>query len=182
MKKKETRYMSSMGLAFAEQREMRKLSRLAAQGWLLESFAFAGYALRRGQPQNLIYSLDMQAVGKEELEEYRETFRAGGWRPVCSAGEMHIFAAAPGTRPIHSDPGTHLEKYRRMSRITLLLTLVFLAITFAGIAVLATGLSEEVRILTQAVWLLLSLSAAVGIPSLMMHIAYRIRSRSLRIR
>ena len=173
MTKKNTRYITSNGLAFSEEKEMRKLARLAAEGWLLESFAFLGYRLRRGEPQELVYSLDMQRVDPGDWQEYREVFEAGGWRHVCSAGEeMHVFAAPPGTPPIFSDRSTRREKYERMSRITGWSAMISLPVLLAGLAVGWAGESS----LSSAVGLvIIGLGAIVGVPNLMMFVAYRSR-------
>ncbi|GLY09155.1 DUF2812 domain-containing protein [Pseudobacillus badius] len=112
-KQKNRRYMSSGGLAFSEEKDMKKLSKMAEKGWILHSFAPMGYTLHKSNPRHLIYSLDYQYVPKEELEDYYDVFRAGGWQPVCSEGNMHIFSAAPGTRPIYTDRSTVVEKYKQ---------------------------------------------------------------------
>ena len=52
------KYMSSWGLAFAEEQEMKKLDRMAARGWHLEKFAPLGYTLVEGEPMDVRYSLD----------------------------------------------------------------------------------------------------------------------------
>ncbi|MEK4027860.1 DUF2812 domain-containing protein [Pseudobacillus sp. FSL P4-0506] len=105
-KQKDKRYISSGGLAFSEGKDMKKLSKLAKKGWILQSFAPLGYTLRKSNPRHLIYSLDYQDVPKAEMEGYYAIFRAGGWKPVCSAGGMHIFSAVPGMRPIYTGRST----------------------------------------------------------------------------
>jgi hypothetical protein len=108
---KSKRYTISGGLAFTEQGDMDKLSRLAAKGWLLESFAFLGYTLRKGEPRQLTYCVDYNNVSPGELGNYIELFEASGWTRICSSGHFHIFSAAPGTKPIYTDNETRLEKY-----------------------------------------------------------------------
>ena len=180
-KNKQTRYMGSAGLAFAEEREMKKLSKMAAKGWLLESFAFAGFTLRRGEPQELIYCLDVQTLSADEKEEYDETFRAGGWQPVCSVENMHIFSAAPGTKPIYSDQNSLQEKYiranvmfRRGSTIFGLLALLGIIVSFL------IGKSENTAVPYNIAWVLTSFFLALAVPCIMVYVAYQVRLRRLK--
>lgn len=50
---KNTKYVTSGGLAFTEKGDMQKLSKYAKRGWLLESFAPLGYKLRKEIPRIL---------------------------------------------------------------------------------------------------------------------------------
>ncbi|MDP4524449.1 DUF2812 domain-containing protein [Bacillus halotolerans] len=59
---KQKKYMMSEGLAFSEEKDMKKLSDMASKGWLLDSFAVMGYNLRKAEPRNVTYSLDYRAV------------------------------------------------------------------------------------------------------------------------
>lgn len=124
------KYMSSWGLAFAEEREMRKLEKMAKQGWHLEKFAPLGYSLVEGEPADVQYSLDYRT---RPDEEYFEMFASSGWEHVTSAGdEIHIFKGRPGARPIYSDRETMVTKYateeRTMGRAALTLLIVWLGL------------------------------------------------------
>lgn len=108
---KKTKYVPSGGLAFFEEKDMKKLSNYAKEGWILEDFALLGYKLRKGKPMNIEYSLDYQ---KQADEEYFLIFKEAGWSHVCSVGdEIHLFSAPTGTKPIYSDKPTTIEKYER---------------------------------------------------------------------
>ncbi|AKL86922.1 hypothetical protein D068_cds41460 [Bacillus atrophaeus UCMB-5137] len=113
---KQKKYMMSEGLAFSEEKDMKKLSDMASKGWVLDSFAFMGYKLKKAAPRNLIYSIDYHDVGEESLADYTEMFEAAGWERVCSSQGMHIFSAEPGTSPIYSDQSTMREKYKRSEK------------------------------------------------------------------
>lgn len=103
------KYMMSWGLAFAEEKEMRKLERMAASGWHLETFAPFGFTLVEGEPMDVQYNLDYR---KDADDDYFELFRASGWEHVTTAGdEIHIFKGAREARPIYSDAETTREKY-----------------------------------------------------------------------
>lgn len=106
------KYMASWGLAFAEEREMEKLGRMAAKGWHLEKFAPLGYTLVEGEPADVRYSLDYRT---RPDEDYFELFRSSGWEHVTSTGdEIHVFKGSPDARPIYSDRETTDEKYAQV--------------------------------------------------------------------
>jgi len=109
---KDTKLVACGGLAFSEEKDFKKLSRLAKEGWILEGFSsFLFYRLRKGAPQDIQYSLDYQAKADEE---YFSFFESAGWSHVCSAGnEMHIFSAPSGTKPIYTDEVSLIDKYAR---------------------------------------------------------------------
>jgi hypothetical protein len=106
---KTTKYISSGGLAFSEEKDMNKLEEYAKKGWILENFAFLGYRLRKSDCQDITYSLDYQ---DDIDDDYFAYFEEAGWTHSCSAGNsMHIFHAPIGTKPIYSDNTTIVEKY-----------------------------------------------------------------------
>ncbi|MEK5364102.1 DUF2812 domain-containing protein [Peribacillus sp. FSL K6-5616] len=108
---KKVKYIPSGGLAFFEEKEMKKLAEYAKEGWVLEKFAGIGYKLRKGKRKNIEYSLDYQ---KEVDDEYLAFFEVAGWSHVCSvSNEIHIFSAPTGTKPIYTDRPTIVEKYER---------------------------------------------------------------------
>lgn len=112
---KDKRFIIGRGLAFSETKEMQHLSKLAEEGWFLESPAFCGfgYKLCRGEKQELQYCIDYQKLTKEESIDYFDMFAAAGWNHVMTVGNViHYFTAAPGTKPIYSDQTTLLEKYK----------------------------------------------------------------------
>ncbi|MEH6888609.1 DUF2812 domain-containing protein [Bacillus sp. JJ864] len=112
---KKTKYISSGGVAFGEEKEMKKLGEYAKKGWILEGFAPLGYKLRKDEPKNIQYSLDYQNGADEEYFMY---FEEAGWSHVCSsANAIHIFCAPVGTKPIYSDKTTIIEKYEREKKL-----------------------------------------------------------------
>ncbi|WP_214708356.1 MULTISPECIES: DUF2812 domain-containing protein [unclassified Exiguobacterium] len=108
------KYMSSWGLAFAEEREMKKLGEMAARGWHLEKFAPLGYTLVEGEPMDVRYSLDYR---QRPDEDYFELFAASGWEHVTSSGdEIHVFKGSPDATPLYTDRQTTQEKYGQIER------------------------------------------------------------------
>ncbi|MCY7961628.1 DUF2812 domain-containing protein [Bacillus inaquosorum] len=140
---KQNKYMMSEGLAFSEEKDMKRLSDMASKGWLLDSFAFMGYKLKKAEPRKLIYSIDYHDV--ESLEEYTEMFEAAGWEHVCSSHGMHIFSAEPGTSPIYSDQSTMREKYKRSEKAVRNVACTLSFLTLLSITLhYVTGLSNWV--------------------------------------
>ncbi|MEI5906657.1 DUF2812 domain-containing protein [Bacillus spongiae] len=118
-----TKYVLNGGLAFSEEKDMKKLSKYAKDGWVLEGFSLLGlgYKLKKGASQELDYSLDYQL---EADEEYFSYFKAAGWSHVCSADSAHVFGAPAGTTPIYLDRVSTIEKYtvekQQMGKVTLI--------------------------------------------------------------
>lgn len=111
------KYVAIGGFAFTEESDMKKLSNYARKGWILDSIVGGFfYKLRKGTPQNIIYTLDYQ---DNVDEEYFSIFKEAGWDLVVSIGnKMNIFSAPVGTKPIYSDMDTEMEKYKIMKEQT----------------------------------------------------------------
>ncbi|SDX41142.1 DUF2812 domain-containing protein [Salimicrobium album] len=113
---KNIKYVSSGGLAFEEEKDMRKLERYAAEGWEVDGFSLLGYKLKKNDPAERIYAIDY--CNKPD-EEYFTYFREGGWKHVASQSNyIHLFTAAPGTTPLYTDKTTEIDKYEVQQRIT----------------------------------------------------------------
>lgn len=131
---KQTKYVSSGGTAFSENKDMRKLSNYAKKGWILESFAPFGYKLRKGECKNIAYSLDYR---KQADDDYFAYFEATGWSHVCSLGnQVHVFSAPAGTDPIYSDKLTTIEKYetekKKVGKVALPTMIITILLFFLG--------------------------------------------------
>ena len=111
------KYVAIGGFAFTEESDMKKLSNYARKGWILDSIVGGFfYKLRKGTPQNIIYTLDYQ---DNVDEEYFSIFKEAGWDLAVSiGGKINIFSAPVGTKPIYSDMDTEMEKYKIMKEQT----------------------------------------------------------------
>ncbi|GGH36671.1 DUF2812 domain-containing protein [Paenibacillus segetis] len=179
-KNKTHRYIISWGTAFAEQKEMQKLGRLAQQGWQLESFSFLGYRLRKAEPQDLIYEIDYHTIQPSDMDDYVETFVAAGWNHVCSAGaRIHVFSAPTGTAPIYSDRNTSYEKYSRTAKSVGIIALIFAIIALIGFGLTAYAGNKDSY--AQSVYFLLGVvGSAIALPALMTYTAFMIRRRAMK--
>ena len=110
MKHNREKFKFSMGLGFAEERDMKMLSSMAAKGWIFYKYQGLGYKFKKGEPQDLIYNFDSVRITKKDKSEYQECFEAAGWNYECSFAEsFHFFSAKTGTVPIYSDKHTKQE-------------------------------------------------------------------------
>jgi hypothetical protein len=131
------KYVPCRGLAFFEEKEMKKLSEYAKKGWILESFTTLGYKLRKGEPRDIVYSLDYQ---KGLNQEHIAFFEGSGWSHVCSVGnEIHFFSAPAGTKPIYTDISTTIDKYEREKKQMGKMALPFLISTVLFIVLSVLG-------------------------------------------
>lgn len=133
---KETKFITSDGLAFFEAKDMKKLHKYSLKGWHVKAFNFMGYTLEKGEKVNYTYSIDYQTLKKEEKEDYLSFFLDANWTHVTSAGNIHLFRAESGTTPIYTDKETTINKYqnltsslRKFSVPLLLLTIVAWSLT-----------------------------------------------------
>jgi len=112
---KNVKYIPNSGYAFNAEDDMKKLSELADEGWVLTGFKrkYYYYKLERGHPEAVIYNIDMYKGDKADLEDYFETFRLAGWEVVeaCKIEKekkqgdcrIYVFKAPIGTVPIYTD-------------------------------------------------------------------------------
>lgn len=111
---KDTKYVICGGLAFTEDKDMKKLRDLAKEGWILENFKYLSYKLKKSQPEDVVYCVDYND-DKNDLDSYFEIFSDSDWKHVCSYDGFHFFKARTGTAPIYTDADTQTLKYQRMN-------------------------------------------------------------------
>ena len=112
---RQTKYITSGGLAFSEDKDMEKLRRFSLKGWHVSGFKFMGYTLEKGESSDYIYSVDYRSLKEDEEEEYFDFFSSSGWSHIASEADIHLFRAHPGTKPIYTDRDTTVEKYKNSS-------------------------------------------------------------------
>ena len=113
---KNIKYVPSGGLVLSEEKDMKKLSKLAKEGWILESFEKLSYKLRKGKPEDVIYCVDYNE-DKDDLEEYLSLFENSEWKYVCSSDGYYFFKAPKGTKPIYTDKETLNLKYEKQYKL-----------------------------------------------------------------
>ena len=113
---KNIKYVPSGGLLLSEEKDMKRLSKLAKEGWILESFEKLSYKLRKGEPEDAIYCVDYNE-DKDDLEEYLSLFENSEWKYVCSFDGYYFFKAPKGTKPIYTDKETLSLKYEKQYKL-----------------------------------------------------------------
>lgn len=135
---KNIKYVPSGGLVLSEEKDMKKLGKLAKEGWILESFEKLSYKLRKGEPEDVIYCVDYNE-DKADIDSYLELFENSEWKYVCSFEAYHFFKAKTGTQPIYTDRNSLSLKYENLynlikKSIIYILVLVVLSIVGAHFA------------------------------------------------
>lgn len=138
---RQTKYITSGGLGFSEDKDMEKLRRFSLKGWHVSDFKFMGYKLEKGESSDYIYSVDYRSLKEDEEEEYFDFFSSSGWSHIASEGDIHLFQAHPSAKPIYSDRDTSVEKYENlnssMKRLAIPLVLIT-ALAWVG-AMISSG-------------------------------------------
>lgn len=166
------------GFAFTEEKDMKKLSKLAKEGWILDSFKYLSYQLKKSEPQDLIYCVDYKD-SKEDLEGYFDIFEDSEWEHVCSYECYHFFKAPTGTAPIYTDTDTLNTKYKWISK-ELNKTIIIIAITaiIAGfIASMIPGTNDTKSIFSIKLWIYMISIGAVGLTICLIVCNYFIKRR-----
>ena len=101
---KNKKYIFCNGLAFSDNEDMEMLRIYAKHGWVFREFKFMCYVLHREEPQDLIFSYDLQKVKKQELEDYVRIFEEAGWKFIPYKDQtIHFFVAPSRTLALHTD-------------------------------------------------------------------------------
>ncbi|TRZ40709.1 DUF2812 domain-containing protein [Niallia circulans] len=141
---------------------MKQLRKLSNDGWHVSGFKFMGYTLKKGESADYIYSVDYRSLKDMEAEEYFEFFASSGWTHISSEGNIHLFRASPGTKPIYSDRETAAEKHANSikSMKWLVFSLVFLTVSACLGALVSTDTLQMVFNVLAVVFLIVAIPAA----------------------
>ena len=113
---KNIKYVPSGGLLLSEEKDMEKLSKLAREGWILDSFEKLSYKLIKSEPEDIEYCVDYNE-DKDDWNEYISLFENSDWEYVCSYEGYHFFKAPKGTNPIYTDKETLSLKYEKQYKL-----------------------------------------------------------------
>ncbi|MBU3092834.1 DUF2812 domain-containing protein [Clostridium sp. CM028] len=67
---KKNRYILNMGFAFDEDRAMKKLCQRAKEGWILKEMSGFRYKLVKGEPREIVYSMDYKELSENDNEYF----------------------------------------------------------------------------------------------------------------
>src|SRR5699024_9138033 len=158
----QTKYITSGGLAFSENKDMEKLRKYSLKGWHVRDFKFMGYTLEKGVSSDYVYSVDYRSLKAEEEEEYFDFFSSAGWSHVASEADIHLFRASPGTKPIYTDRDTRIEKYKSSgnSMRKFAIPLVFITILAWIGTMLISGILESLLLVVAVILSIIALPTA----------------------
>ncbi|GAA0679819.1 MULTISPECIES: DUF2812 domain-containing protein [Clostridium] len=151
--------MLNEGWDISKNKMLRKLSNYAKEGWILESMSTLKFNLIKGEPKDLIYSMDYQPE-VEDINEYLEIFKMEGWAFVCEDQGFRIFSAAPGSKPIYTDT-TALDESRKI-RMKYAAIILAISLITTGVLIIITKNFSGSFIKSICFLILLVASAALG--------------------
>ncbi|WP_234124320.1 DUF2812 domain-containing protein [Clostridium hydrogenum] len=171
------KYVMVRGFAFSESSDMEKLRDYAKEGWILEGISGLFYKLRKGEAQDIQYSLDYQ---EEATKEYFDLFTEAGWTHVVSSGNlMHIFSAPVGTKPIYTECASEMDKYSSI-RNQMKRGSIYFAIALITLAVLSVVSEVFIKPIFIPIFLLFILSIFPFTFTFMPYLAYGSRIKKIR--
>lgn len=176
---KKNSYIMNMGLAFDEDRAMKKLSQMAKEGWILEDMSLFRYKLVKNQPKEIVYSMDYKELSKND-KEYFELFQSSGWEHMCSYGAFHFFAAPPETVPIYTEKENYLSKYESLKdgyKKTAIISIVVLI--FVNLIEFLLTSKIEGTIMKNILLFIGIISVAIAVSSIMVSIAYYLKEKRI---
>lgn len=145
---KQFKYKMSGGLVLSEEKDMNKLSKLATEGWILESFEKLSYKLRKDEPEDVVYCVDFNE-DKDDEKSYLELFENTPWEYVCSCEGYYFFKAPVGTKPIYTDKTSKSLKYEVLYKSIKKEIVVILAIVV--LCMIGAHFSESIFI--NSIWM-----------------------------
>lgn len=134
-------------LDFAKEEEW--LSEMARQGWELTGTGF-GYRFRKTDPQETVIRIDFRIfASQDEFLNYRAMFEDSGWQHIAgsrtSGAQYFKRMSSSSSEDIFSDDLSRAERYRRLSRMWISLSVVSLVFI---LLLVSTG-SIDLRALVQ---------------------------------
>lgn len=156
-----SKYIISGGLAFSENKDMKRLRKCSLKGWHVSDIKFMGYRLEEGKSMDYIYSVDYRSLKMDEAEEYLDFFTSSGWTHITSEGNIHLFRALPGTKPIYSDQDTVVQKHDNLGKSMKWFTISLILIT----ALLWLGTLISTGALQMTLTILAGILSVIAIPT-----------------
>lgn len=176
---KKYKYLTNIGYAY-EEKIIKKLSNLSKEGWILESVGPFRYKLVKGECKNYIYSMDYNE-SKEDLDEYFDIFKSGGWDYVDSYESFHFFRADSGTTPIYTDKESNKNKYeviRSKSNKTGIITgTIMIFIVLLGLSFKEILNSNDLLFILYLIAIVIP--TGIMVPSFMVSFTYYFRKRKI---
>ncbi len=171
----------NMGLAFSEEKVLKKFSKLASEGWMLKEAKFSKYIFEKSDPDELVFNTDMRVLETEsEKEEYIEMFEVGGWNYICSINSIHYFSSKKGNVSMFTDTDTNVEKYLESISICKKAVIITLPIVSISVLLDVLNITKDLNeVILNFQFLITLLSIALLIPSSMTFIGLKLRVKKI---
>lgn len=136
------------GLAVQPDADLALFARMARQGKHLDGVARLGHgwSFTDGPPEDAVFDL---AYESNPSSDYFDIFKAAGWTPVLSLGDVHIFKAVPGTVPLHTGMKSRrdeLARNRNRYLVYAALAIVACVLVFLGLRAVSWNAWLEIAI------------------------------------
>ncbi len=145
-----------------DEKEEAWLSEMAQQGWHLKRLVFSTvYEFEQGEPKEVTYRLDYNAIGRKEKDNYLLLFADAGWEHVGEISGWQYFRkeVQPGEAPeIFTDNESKIEKYKRLLSYLAILLPVYMVTTMSSFNHAEGGFWVAVRVISLAILILLSVA------------------------
>lgn len=177
---KKYKYLLNYGLEFDEERLIKKLNKLAKEGWILKEMNTFHYKLEKETPQDLQYTMDFKNFDSESEEEYLEMIEASGWKCMCSYKGYYFFASQPGTTKIYTDSESYLEKYKD-TKVLFKKDTIYSAITLVLLLMINNFVASDLKNGVYGFFFVLILGCSVGalVPSIMVLTSQYFREKNI---
>ncbi len=122
------------GMAVAPEKNLALFSDMAARGQALVGVSALGFLwkFKPAPAEDAVFALDYTDTPDED---YLAVFKAAGWQHVISIGDMQVFKAPPGTRPIYTERQGERETLTAKARQLGRASIVWLVLIMAALAV-----------------------------------------------
>lgn len=129
---KNKKYMRNDGWDMNEKGMLKKLSKYAQEGWLLDHMGHFHFTLIKGEAKSIKYAMDYRPKEKDK-ETYIDIFQGSGWNYVCDDGAFYIFSAPLDAIDIHTDKKPVKQQFQQRMLIVFLVLVLALIITVTGL-------------------------------------------------
>ena len=147
---------------WADEKEEAWLGEMARQGWHLRELVFPTvYEFEQGEPKEVAYRLDYNAIGRKERENYLQLFADAGWEHVGEVSGWHYFRkeVQPGeTLEIFTDNESKIEKYKRLLAFLVVLLPVYILTVKNVFEYEGSGLWLVIQIISLSILILLTVA------------------------
>jgi len=103
--------------AWNDDKEEAWLSKMAREGWHLQSLGFPGsFTFTAGEPREDVYRLDF-IINRKDYQQYLQLFRDAGWEHVGEVGGWQYFRTRKQGNQmpeIYTDNASKAQKYARV--------------------------------------------------------------------